>query len=85
MAEIDYDTMLAEARARVEKIKMQKSKAARAKDTRRKIIAGSLILEIIKKDKDIAIVVAEEMQKMTSAENFALLDISVYLINRAQK
>lgn len=76
MAEIDYDEALAKNRAQFEKLKAQKSKAARAKDTRRKIIAGSLILEIIKKDKDIALVVAEEMQKMTSAENFALLDIS---------
>ena len=76
MAEIDFDAALAKNRAQFEKLKAQKSKAARAKNTRRKIIAGSLILEIIKKDKDIAIVVAEEMQKMTSAENFALLDIS---------
>ena len=79
MAEIDYEKRIDETRAKLEKLKAQKSKAARAMDTRRKIIAGSLILEIIKKDKDIALVVAEEMQKMTSAENFALLDISAQI------
>jgi hypothetical protein len=79
MAEIDYELKIAETRAKLEKLKAQKSKNERAIDTRRKIIAGALILEIMKKDKDIALVVAEEMQKMTSAENFALLDISAQI------
>lgn len=85
MAEIDFDAALAKNRAQFEKLKAQKSKAARAKDTRRKIIAGSLIFEIMKKDKDIALVVAEEMQKITSVENFALLDISAYISNKRGK
>jgi hypothetical protein len=79
MAEIDFDAALAKNRAQFEKLKAQKSKAARAKDTRRKIIAGSLILEIMKKDKDIALVVAEEMKVIASAENFDLLNVSGYL------
>jgi hypothetical protein len=79
MAEIDFDAALAKNRAQFEKLKSQKSKAARAKDTRRKIIAGSLILEIMKKDKDIALVVAEEMKVIASAENFDLLNVSGYL------
>jgi hypothetical protein len=79
MAEIDYEKRIDETRAKLEKLKVQKSKAERAKDTRRKIIAGSLILEIMKKDKEIALVVAEEMKKITSVDNFALLGLSDYL------
>lgn len=76
MAEIDYDTMLAEARARVEKIKMQKSKAARAKDTRRKIIAGAALFKAIEKDPDLWGVIAAALQAEVSAPDFALLKLT---------
>ena len=76
MAEIDYDTMLAEARARVEKIKMQKSKAARAKDTRRKIIAGAALFKAIEKDPDLWGVIAAALQAEISAPDFALLKLT---------
>jgi hypothetical protein len=76
MAEIDYDTMLAEARARVEKIKMQKSKAERARDTRRKIIAGAALFKAIEKDPDLWGVIAAAMQAEISAPDFALLKLT---------
>lgn len=65
--------------ARLEKLKAQKSKAERAMDTRRKIIAGALILEIMKKDKDIASVLSVEMKALATDADFALLNLSAHL------
>lgn len=84
MAEIDYGTMLAEARARVEKIKVQKSKAERARDTRRKIIAGAALFKAIEKDPDLWGVIAAALQAEISATDFDLLNVSTHLSKGVQ-
>ena len=85
MAEIDYGAKIAETRARLEKLKAQKSKAERAMDTRRKIIAGALILDAIAKNKDLGWIAVPEMKALASDESFALLNLSAYLSNGVKK
>lgn len=79
MAEIDYGTKIKETRARLEKLKAQKSKAERATDTRRKIVAGAALFKAIAKDPDLGRMIESALQVETSAQDFALLNIAAYL------
>jgi hypothetical protein len=76
MAEIDYGAKIAETRAKLEKLKAQKSKAARAMDTRRKIIAGAALFKAIEKDPDLWGVIATALQAEISTPDFALLKLT---------
>jgi lysozyme family protein len=73
MAEIDYEKRIDETRAKLEKLKAQKSKAARAKDTRRKIIAGAALFKAIEKDPDLWGVIATALQAESSLDDFKLI------------
>jgi hypothetical protein len=76
MAEIDYGLKIKETRARLEKLKAQKSKAERAMDTRRKIIAGAALFKAIEKDPDLWGMIAPAFQAAISAPDFALLKLA---------
>jgi lysozyme family protein len=76
MAEIDYEKRIDETRAKLEKLKVQKSKAARVKDTRRKIIAGAALFRAIEKDPDLWGVIAAALQAEISDPDFAFLKLT---------
>lgn len=76
MAEIDYGERIKETRAKLERLKAQKSKAERAMDTRRKIIAGAALFKAIEKDPDLGRMIAPALQAETSAPDFALLKLA---------
>ena len=76
MAEIDYGKRIDETRAKLEKLKAQKTKAARAKDMRRKIIAGAALFKAIEKDPDLWGMIAPAFQAAISAPDFALLKLA---------
>ena len=75
MAEIDYGKRIDETRAKLEKLKAQKSKAARAMDTRRKIIAGTALFKAIESDPDLWGMIAPAFKAAISAQDFALLKL----------
>ena len=77
MAEIDYDEAIAKKRAELEKLKTRKSKAARAKDTRRKIIAGAALFKAIEKDPDLGRMIAPALQAEISNQDFTLLALHI--------
>jgi hypothetical protein len=76
MAEIDYNERISAARAKLEQLKAQKSKAERTKDTRRKIIAGAALFKAIEKDPDLGRMIEAALQAETSKDDFALLKLS---------
>ena len=82
MAEIDYDEAIAKNRAQYEKLKARKSKAERARDTRRKIIAGAALFKAIEKDPDLGRMIAPALQAETSAPDFALLKLTQTTSNK---
>lgn len=69
----DWAAEIAKAKARLKRIEAKSTKEAKAKDTRRKVLAGVAILNAMKDDKDLRLTVLPAMQAALSEKDWETL------------
>ena len=71
--ERNWDADIAKAKARLKRLEAKSTKDAKAKDTRRKVLAGIAILNAMKDDKDLQLMVLPAMQTALSEKDWGTL------------
>ncbi len=69
----DWNADIAKAKARLKRLEKKSTKDAKAKDTRRKVLAGVAILNAMKDDKDLRLMVLPAVQAALSEKDWETL------------
>lgn len=71
--ERDWAADIAKTKARLKRLEAKSTKDAKAKDTRRKVLAGVAILNAMKDDKDLRLMVLPAMQAALTEKDWGTL------------